>query len=88
MPKHVYTFFDLILYVKSGCLKFPYGKIDNSEANRNWLGVMASKSSILSLSGVSERCLITDSTSHKRVVNGSSLKSWIFTKILIWYNYS
>ena len=86
MPKHVYTFFHLLLYVKSGCLKFPYGKIDNSEANRNWLWVMASKSSILSLSGVSERCLITDSTSHKRV--GSSLKSWIFTKILIWCNYS
>ena len=56
-------------------MKFPGDKFGVSEPNRKWQGAMASKSSMLSLVGVSELWLITDSTSHRKVVNESSVNA-------------
>ena len=69
------TFFHLALYFISDWLKFPDGKFGDGEPNRKWYVVMASKSSILSLVGVSRHWLITDSTSHRKVVNESSVNA-------------
>ena len=66
--------FSILLY-NSNWLKFPGDKFGVSEPNRKWQGAMASKSSMLSLVGVSELWLITDSTSHRKVVNESSVNA-------------
>ena len=65
------TFFHLTLYFISNWLKFRGGKFVEGEPNRKWFGVLASKWSILSLAGVTGCWLITDSTSHRKVVNES-----------------
>ena len=69
------TFFHLVLYFLSNWLKFRGGKFCEGEPNIKWLGVLASKLSTLSLVGVSGRWLITDSTSHRKVVNESSVNA-------------
>ena len=69
------TFFHLVLYFLSNWLKFRGGKFCEGEPNIKWLGVLASKWSTLSLVGVSGRWLIADSTSHRKVVNESSVNA-------------
>ena len=71
------TFFHLALYFISDWLKFSGGNFGKGEpnTNRTWQGVMASKLSLLSLVGVSGLWLITDSTSHRKVVNEYSVNA-------------
>ena len=65
----------MALYFISNWLKFPSGKFGNGEPNRKSWGVMALKSSILSLVGVRGYWLITDSTWYRKVVNETSVNA-------------
>ena len=68
-----WTAFHLVLKFICKSLKSPGDGLNDGEPSRKWYGVRASKSSMLSLFGVSGRWLTIDSASQRKVVNASSV---------------
>ena len=68
---YIYIYTYIYIYIISDCSKYPGGKFGHGESKRK----LVSKSSILSLTGASGCWLLTDYTSHRKVVNESSVNA-------------